>query len=367
MITVLAFASLLFQDKAEIIALKGGRVLTMSAAGELEGATILIADGKIKAIGKNVDVPMEATLIELPKTAVVVPGFIDAHSHLASVFEIEEATESVTPHVKAIEAFASQHRDVRNAVSSGVTLVAVAPGNGNLVGGRVALVRMNGRRLDRMIVSDSAAVKLSLGDEALRRDREPTSRTGALRLLRDLLRDPGDVKRSLVERRELALIHASGAGDIARALEVKESANLNAVLVHALDAKELASRIKDANVPVAFGPLTVADPRERLETPAALAKAGVKLAFVTDAPATAESQLRETAALAVKHGLDRQDALRALTIGAAEILGVGSRFGSLDAGKEADVVVYSGDPLSLASAIELVVVEGRIVHRKPKK
>ncbi len=297
-----------------------------------------------------------------------MPGFIDAHSHLASVFEIDESTESLTPQVRAVEGFSSTHADVRRATASGVTLVALAPGNGNLVAGRVGLVRINGRRLDRMIVSDSAALKLSLGDEALRRDREPTSRTGALRMLRDALRDPrGEISKSLIDRREPAIIHARLAADITRAVELKETFNLKAALVHADEATQVLERIRNGDVSVIFGPLTVSDKRAKLETPAKLAAAGVRLAFCTDAPASAEDQLRVTAAIAVKYGLDPKAALRALTLDAAALLGVGDRFGSLEEGREADVVVYGGDPLSLASPVELVVVEGRIVHRKPKR
>ena len=356
----LAIAVLLLapQAQSDVIVIKGGRFLTV-ANGDLEDAVIVIENGKIAKIGKEVAIPTGAKVIELPKGACVAPGFIDAHSYLASAFEVEEGTESVTPEVKAIEAFTSDHPDVRAALSSGVTMVAIAPGNGNLIGGRVGVLRLNGRRYDQMIVKDVAATKLSLSNEALRFDREPTSRQGAMTLLRRLLKEkPID---------GIVFLHASAADDIQRALDLAASFKLRAVLVHADEAGETVDAIKAAKIPVAFGPIFASDKREKLEAPAKLAKAGISIAFVSDAPATSESQLRLAAAIAMKHGLERDAALRALTMVPAAMLGLSDRVGSLEAGKDADLVIYSGDPLSLTSDVETVIVEGRISFQKPKK
>jgi imidazolonepropionase-like amidohydrolase len=349
----------------EVLAIKVSRALTV-AKGDLEDVVIVVRDGKIAKIGK--DIPSGARVIETPKGSVAAPGFIDAHSHLASAFEVEESTESVTPEVRAVEAFASDHPDVRGALGSGVTLVALAPGNGNLVGGRVGLIRLNGRRLDQMILKDAAGMKLSVSGDALRPDREPTSRQGALAMLRKLLADPrSEVAKALIDRKEPALIHASQADDIIRVAELKEAFKLRAVLVHGDGASEAIDAIRNAGVPVAFGPLLASDRREKLEAPGKLAKAGVRVAFVTDSPVASEADLRVMAAMAVKHGLDRREALRALTLTPAELLGIADRVGSLEEGKDADLVITGGDPLSLASGVELVLVEGRIVHEKPKK
>jgi imidazolonepropionase-like amidohydrolase len=367
----LAFAALVLtllpQEAEEVVALKGGRLLTVTK-GEIEDGIILIRGGKIAAVGKDVKIPDGARVIELARGSVVAPGFIDAHSHLASAFEVDETTESVTPEVKAIEAFASDHADVAEAAGSGVTVVAIAPGDGNLVGGRVGLIRLNGRRYDRMILKDSIGLKLSFSSEALRFDREPTSRQGAMTMLRNLLRDPkGEVARALLQRGEVALIRASGADDIARAAEFAANHKLRAVLVHADGADEAMDAIRAAKLPVAFGPLRTGDTREKLGTPAKLAKAGIAVAFISDAPTVSEANLRLSAVLAVRQGLDKDVALRALTLAPAEMLGIADRFGSLETGKDADLVVYTGDPLSMASAVETVIVEGRITYQKPKK
>jgi len=352
---------LLLQAKPEVIVLKGGRIVPVSGA-EIENGMILVADGKIQKFGASIDVPSGAKVIELAKGTWIVPGFIDAHSHLGSAFDVEESTESLTPEARAVEAFTSRHPDVRAALGSGVTTVALAPGNGNLVGGRVGIVKLNGQRYDRALLRGVAGTKASLGAEALRSDREPTSRTGAVAMLRDQLRDPkSDLRQSPL------FVHASTAGEIESALELQSTFGLKMTLVHARQAGDSVDRLAAAKLPVAFGPLFVSDRRETLETPGRLAKAGVPLAFITDAPATPEEHLRVIAAFAVKYGMDRDAALRALTTVPAEILGLSKDCGSIAEGKAADLVVWSGDPLSLPSTVDLVLVDGRITYQKGEK
>jgi imidazolonepropionase-like amidohydrolase len=360
---ILALVLLLAQaePKTEVLVLKGARIVPVAGA-EIDGGMILIAEGRIQKIGASIDVPAGAKVIELTRASWVLPGFVDAHSYLGSAFDVEEATESLTPEARAVEAFTSRHPDVRAALSSGVTTVALAPGNGNLVGGRVGVVKLNGQRYDKALRQVTAGFKASLGAEALRPDREPTSRKGAVSLLREQLRD---AKAEL--RTQPLFVHVQSPGEIESALELQSAFGLKMTLVHARGAGEVAERIAASKRPVAFGPLTVSDRREILEAPAKLAKAGVPLAFVSDAPVTAEEHLRVTAAFAVKYGLERETALRALTTVPAEILGLSSEAGSLAEGKAADVVVWSGDPLSLTSDVELVIVDGRVTWQKAGK
>lgn len=352
---------LLLQSTPEVLVLKGGRIVPVSGP-EIENGMILLSDGKIQKVGATVDVPAGAKVIELPKGAWVLPGFIDAHSHLGSAFDVEESTESLTPEARAVEAFTSRHPDVRSALGSGVTTVALAPGNGNLVGGRVGIVKLNGQRYDKALLRGVAGTKASLGAEALRPDREPTSRTGAVAMLREHLRDP---KSDL--RKTPLFVHATTPGEIESALELQSSFGLKMTIVHARQAGDAVERLAASKLSVAFGPLTVSDPRAILETPGKLAKARVPVAFITDAPATPEEHLRVAAAFAVKYGMDRGAALRALTTVPAEILGLSQNCGSLAEGKAGDVVVWTGDPLSLSSEVDLVVVDGRITWRRPGK
>ena len=226
----------------------------------------------------------------------------------------------------------------------------------------MGVVKLNGQRYDRALHKVTAGFKASLGAEALRPDREPTSRNGAAAMLREQLRDP---KAEL--RAQPLFVHVQSPGEIESALELQSAFGLKMTLVHARGAGESVERLKAAKLPVAFGPLTVSDRREILETPVCLARAGVPLAFISDAPVTAEEHLRVTAAFAVKYGLDRETAIRALTEVPAEMLGLSKDCGSLSEGKAADVVVWSGDPLSLTSDVELVIVDGRVTWRKDGK
>jgi imidazolonepropionase-like amidohydrolase len=342
----------------EILLLKGGRIVPVSGA-DLDAGMILIENGRIRSVGASIDAPPGAKVIEVARGSWILPGFVDAHSHLGSAFDVEESTESLTPEVRAVESFSSRHAEVRAALGSGVTSVALSPGNGNLVGGLVGVVKLNGQRYDRALRRVRAGLKASLGAEALRPDREPTSRTGAVALLRDRLRDPKSELRT-----QPIFLHVNTAGEIESALELNSAFQLRMILVHARQAGDSLDRLAAAKLPVAFGPLTVSERREVLETPGRLARAGVPLAFVSDAPATPEEHLRVSAAFAVKYGMDREAALRALTTVPAELLGLSKECGSIAEGKAADLVVWSGDPLALSSGVELVLVDGRITWRK---
>ncbi|HEX7901334.1 MAG TPA: amidohydrolase family protein [Planctomycetota bacterium] len=342
----------LLQEPSETLVLRG--LVLRDPAVEPEEATVVLAGGRILKIAAEAEIPAGAKTLALPKGAWIVPGFVDAHSHLGSAWEAEEPTEPLTPRVKAVEGFATRHPDVRDALASGVTRVAIAPGEGNVVGGRVGLVHLNGERYDRALQRDAAGLKASLGEETLRRDREPTSRGGALRLLRDFLRS-APLEGPL-------FVHASTEGEIRSALALKADTGARIVLVHAREAAKAVDALRAAGVAVAFGPLTPHDPLEILATPGLLAKAGVPVALISDAPRTSEAQLRVAAILAVKAGMSTADALRALTTTPASLFGLSC--GELKEGADADLVVWTGDPLSSASAAELAVVKGRVTFRR---
>jgi imidazolonepropionase-like amidohydrolase len=346
------------QGTEDAILIRGARVVPV-AGPDLENGSVLIQGGKIRKIGgPDLAAPAGALVLEAPPGAHVLPGFVDAHSHLGSAFEVEEPTEAVTPHLKAVDAFSSGHRDVRGSLGSGVTSVAIAPGNGNLVGGRIGVVKLNGARYDRALFRDAAALKASLSDDVLRRDREPTSRSGACRMLREFLggsRFPGPL-----------LVAASTPGEVHAALETLSARADGFVLVGARESGADAAAIAASGAAVAFPPLTVSDPRRVLETPGKLARAGVRVAFVSDAPRSSEEQLRVSAVFAVKYGMDRTAALRGLTTVPAALLGLSREIGSLEAGKDADVVIWSGDPLSLTSAVETVIVNGKVTWKRAR-
>ncbi|HEV3026801.1 MAG TPA: amidohydrolase family protein [Planctomycetota bacterium] len=358
--TTLALVLVLL-GQAEPVVLKGGRIVPV-AGPDIESGMLLIADGKVRAVGQALAVPPGAQVLELPKSSWILPGFIDAHSHLGSAFDVEESAEALTPEARAVEAFTSRHPDARAAMSSGVTLVALSPGNGNVVGGQVGVVRLSGDRYDLALLKSAVALKASIGFEALRTDREPTSRTGAVALLRTRLSDAAAPLPMLP-----IFLDATFPAEVESALDLAKASGRPMVLVHARPTAEQMQRLAASKIPVAVEPLTTSDRRDTLELPGRLAQAGVRFAFVSDAPAIPEELLRVSASFAVKYGLSRETALRALTTVPAELLGLQEERGSIGEGKAADLVVWSGDPLSLASEVLVVMIDGRVTWRKAEK
>ncbi len=347
------------------ILLRGGRIVPMSRA-MLESGELLIAGDRLVAIDAKIEPPAGAEIIDLPAGSWVTPGFIDAHTQLGLGPEADEITDPVSPHLRAADGIRSNHPALLEAAKSGFTLAAVAPGDANVVGGRYALLRLNGARLDRALHAEAAGLKFSLGDDAVREDGEPTSRPGALALLRRHLAMKGEVADSAVRRREPCLVNLRRADDIARFAELRASFDLRAAIVHADEAVRAIPALRNGKLGVAFGPLTPASTLEQLETPGRLEREGIPVALIGDAPAAAPHQVRWMAAVAVRHGLSPDAALRALTVVPARFLGIETEVGSLEAGRRADVVVWSGDPLAPGTEAILVISGGSIVHRKPK-
>jgi imidazolonepropionase-like amidohydrolase len=363
----LAFLLLLLPFQAAdsaTVAIRAGEVRTVSG-GAIESGVILVRDGKISGVAMGLKIPPGAEVIDLGPKSVVTPGFIDAHSHLASSRDVEEWTEAVTPQVHALDAFASHHPDATAAVRSGVTLVSIAPGPGNLVAGRTGLVRFAGPRFDHMIFRNPDGWKIGLTGEVLRSDRKPTSVSGSLRWLRELL--SGKVGQEINRTNRRVFLDARSVREIDEAIRLRKEFDLDAVLLHADESSRAIPAIRKSGIPVVLSPLGISDSVEYLSTPAKLAGAGIRFAFASDAPLTRESYLRLSASLAMRHGLGREDALRALTLSAAEILGVDKEVGSVEVGKLADLVIFDGDPLRLSSDVLLVMVGGKVVYQRNRK
>jgi len=363
----LAFLILLFllQDSDPTsIAVRAGKIQTVSHGDVLSG-TVYVRGEKIFKVTEGEESLKKIPLLEFGSDSVMVPGFIDAHSYLGSSLDVEEFTEAITPQVHALDAFSSQGEGIQDALKSGVTLVSIAPGPGNLISGRTGLLRLTGTRFDRMIFRNPYGMKVGLTNWVLRRDRKPTSASGALRLLRENLR--GEVGQFIKENRIPVLLDASSARQIQVALSLKKEFELDAVLLHADSGARVVPEIKKSGMAVILSPLGISDSMEYLSTPAKFAEAGIRFAFASDSPLTGESYLRLSATLSMRYGLSREEALRSLTLSAAEILGVAQEVGSLEKGKLADLVVFDGDPLDLSSDVLLVMVGGKVVYQRDRE
>src|SRR6266567_4525478 len=386
------------------VAISGGRVVPI-VGEEIPGGTVLIENGKIAAVGGNVPVPDGAGVIDAAGSWVL-PGFIEAHGHLGVSEEAEgwagqdtnEMTEPVTAHVRAIDAINPAEMGFRDAISGGVLAVNVNPGSGNPVGGQTVALKCWGRTVDQMALRQPSGMKSALGENPKRvygeQKKTPSTRLGTAAVIRGALVDAANYLRRIeaeqakpeaerkpvdrdlklealgrVLRREIPWRqHCHRADDIATAIRIADEFGYDLVIDHGTEAHLLADILAARDIPVIIGPLLTSRSKVELRNrslanPGKLARAGVTIAIATDHPVVPVHLLIVQAALAVREGLDRQTALRAVTINPARIMRVADRIGSLAVGKDGDVVVWSGDPFDVMSRVEQAWIGGREVYR----
>jgi imidazolonepropionase-like amidohydrolase len=366
----------------------------------VDGGTVLVTDGKITAVGSDVQVPDDAQVVDATGSWVV-PGFVEAHAHMGVHEEAEgwagqdtnEMTDPNGARMRALDAINPADEGFRDALSGGVTTAVVKPGSGNPIGGQTVALKMWGRIVDEMLLKQPASVKSALGENPKRvygdQKKLPSTRQGVAAVIRDALtkaqdyrarRDRAAEKGEPFERDNTCEVlvrvldgelpwsqHSHRADDIATAMRLQEEFGYRLILNHGTEAHLLADVIAERNIPVVIGPLfttrSKVELRNRhLRNPGLLAKAGVRIAITTDHPVVPINFLVHQATLAVKEGLDRDEALRALTINPATIMGLDDRVGSLTPGKDGDVVIWSGDPLDVMSRAQRVFVNGREVY-----
>ena len=386
------------------LAIVGGRVVPVT--GEpIDGGTVLIAAGKIVAVGRDLSVPDETPVIDAAG-GWVLPGFVEAHGHVGVHEEGEgwagqdtnEMTEPVTAHVRALDAINPADIGFRDAISGGVLAVNVNPGSGNPIGGQTAALKCWGRTVDEMLLKAPAGIKSALGENPKRvysqQKKMPSTRLGTAAVIRGALVDaanylqrieaeqakPEDERKPVdrdlklealgrVLRREIPWRqHCHRADDIATGLRIAEEFGYRLVIDHGTEAHLIADILAARDIPVVIGPLLTSRSKVELRnrslaTPGRLAAAGVTIAITTDHPVVPIHFLAYQAGLAVKHGLDRDTALQALTINPARIVGIDDRVGSIEPGKDADLVIWSGDPLDVQSRVERALVDGEEIYR----
>jgi imidazolonepropionase-like amidohydrolase len=388
---------------ATSIAITGGRVVPIE--GEpIDGGTVLLRDGKIAAVeGPGFTVPDGIDVVDATGKWVL-PGFIDAHAHAGVSEEAEgwagqdtnERTSPVTAQVRALDAINPADLGFRDAITGGILAVNVNPGSANPIGGQTAAIKCWGRTVDEMVLREPAGLKSALGENPKRvygdRKETPSTRLGTAAVIRGAFvealnyqskldaaerdSDSAPVGRDLklealcrVLRREIPWRqHCHRADDIATAMRMAREFGYDLVIDHGTEAYLLADQIAAASIPVIIGPLFTSRSKVELRNrslanPGRLAAAGVTIAITTDHPVVPIHFLIHQATLAVKEGLDPVTALRAVTINPARIIGCDDRIGSLTVGKDADVVIWSGDPLDVMSRAERAYVDGREIYR----
>ena len=361
-------------------------------------ADILVEAGKIKRIGKNLKAPKGATVVDA-QGLMVYPGFIDAHSHLGmdgygigyEGTDYNEMNDIVSPHLRAIDGFKPMQPTLRQAALAGVTTVNSGPGSANVLGGTFIAVKTVGERVDDMIVKRETAMKCAFGENPKRvyRDKGDSSRMTTAAKLREMLfkaqeymkkkeaaaDEPGkvpafDMKMEAllpVIRGEMPLkAHAHASEDIFTAIRIAREFDVKITLEHVTEGHLIAGALAKEDIPLAVGPsLTHATKFElrnkTFATPGVLAKAGCQVSIITDAPVIPQEYLPLCAALAVKSGMEPFQALQAITINPARHCGIQDKVGSLEAGKDADILLFEEDPFLLASKPVKVFVLGEEV------
>ncbi len=365
---------------------------------------ILVEDGKIKAIrkhmeeGHSMEVPAEAEIVDA-EGLQVYPGFVEAHGHIGldgygigyEGMDYNELNDIISPQMRGIDGVKPMDPALPKAAAAGVTCVCVGPGSANVLGGTFTTIKTVGKRVDDMVVRDGVAMKCAFGENPKRvyRDKKDSSRMTTAALLRETLfkakeymekkeaagddiskRPAFDMKLEAllpVMRKEIPLkAHAHAAEDLFTALRIAREFDLKITLEHVTEGHLIVEELAKENVPLAVGPTLTSASKFELRnkswiTPGVLAAAGCQVSIITDSPVIPQEYLPLCAGLAVQAGMDSFAALQAITINPAKHAGIADRVGSLEVGKDADMVITDGCPFEVSTKVKHVFIDGKRV------
>ena len=359
-------------------------------------ADILIENGKIAAIGENLsgDEVIDAVGLE------VYPGFVEAHSHIGLDgyatgpvgMDYNEMNDICCPQLRAIDGINPMDRSFEHARNAGVTTVCTGPGSANVLGGTFTAIKTVGKRVDKMIVKKEVAMKCAFGENPKRvySSKTDSCRMTTAAILRDALnkakryaakldaagddvsKQPAyDMKMEAllpVIRGELPLkAHAHQADDIFTAIRIAEEFGVKLTLEHVTEGHLIVDELAQTNYPMAVGPTMSHASKVELRnkswtTPGILAKAGCQVSIITDNSVIQQENLPLCAGMAVKAGMDPFQALQAITINPAKHIGIADRVGSLEVGKDADLVMTDGCPFEISTKVMRVLIDGNTVY-----
>lgn len=405
-----------------MLLIKNGLIMTM--AGEsLKDGFVLADEGKIKGVYRNREEAEQAIkeaqeagravggsaaekIEEIDASGMyVLPGFIDAHCHVGLFddgmgFEGEdgnEMTNPITPHLRAIDGIYHLDRSFEEAVRGGVTTVVTGPGSANVIGGQFAALKTCGNRVEDMILKDPVAMKIAFGENPKgayggEKKQSPQTRMATAALLRESLIEAKEYKQKQEEynkdkkkkdkpeydmkmealvkvlNRELPVkAHAHRADDILTAIRVAKEFNIDLTIEHCTEGYLLKDILKAEGVSAIVGPLLsdrskIELKNQSIKAPGILSEAGIKVAIMTDHPVIPVQYLSLCAAVAVREGMDEHEALKAITINAAEIAGIADRVGSLEEGKDADIIILTGHPFEYKTKVVKTIINGKVVY-----
>ncbi|MBL8863696.1 MAG: amidohydrolase family protein [Planctomycetes bacterium] len=321
-----------------------------TGAAVLENAVVVVADGRIRSVGA--EAPRGVEVLEHP--GVLTAGLIALHGPAGAVGETSDGTRPALPEARVGLAVDPRSVELVALHAAGITSILVTPDPAGITAGTSALVRT----ADGSILRDPAHLSLVFSAEGLAGNRAPTSRSGALAMLDELFAGTRGHVADAKAGRLPCLFEVRERDDVQRAVAFARQRKLAGALHGAALSGELASAIRGSGLAVISPVLGVGTPRRVLDAVAQLAKEEVPFGFGLDAPWNHQDSLRLSAVLCLRAGLDRAAAWRALTANAARIAGAGDRVGRIERGLDADLVLWSGDPLDLASRAEVVFTRG---------
>lgn len=369
----------------------------------IQSGYVLINNNKIQAIGPMTDCPsINDDTIDL-NNCKLYPGFVDAHSHLG-VFEDginfegddgNEMTDPSTPQLSVIDAINPFDRCFKEALTNGITCVACSPGSSNPIAGQIAIIKTFGQRIDDMIVKSPAAIKFSLGENPKtvynEKNQSPVTRMATAAIIREQLHKAKDYYKAITDfnsdndnfdppdynpkcealipllKRDIpAHFHAHRADDIFTAIRIAKEFNIRYAIIHATEGHLISQHLKDENTDVFCGPFLCDRDKPELKnltpkSPGIISRSGIRPSIITDHPVIPQQYLTVCAALAVKEGMDELEALKAITIYPATVLGIQDRVGCIKPGSDADLVVYDSHPLDFKAKPHMVFCNGQII------
>ena len=378
---------------------KNGKILTMTGRNYEKGC-VLVDNGKIVQVAEKIGETSDMEVIDA-EGCIVMPGIIEAHCHIGIHEEDKgfegadgnETTDPVTPYLRALDAVNPMDTAFDDAVKAGITSVMTGPGSANVIGGQFVFMKTSGKCIDDMVVKEPSAMKIAFGENPKRvynsKGKMPSTRMATAALLREALTKAKAYKAKkekaikagelfeedfkleslipVLERKIPLKAHAHRADDILTAIRIAKEFNVRMTLDHCSEGQFIADKIKQTGFPAIIGPTLTA--RSKIEvqnktfkTPGILAKAGIKVAITTDHPVVPVQYLPICAGFAAKEGLGIEEAYKAMTINSAEICGVDDRVGSLEVGKDADIAIFTGNPMEVFTETKYTIINGKVVY-----
>jgi imidazolonepropionase-like amidohydrolase len=386
-------------------------IIWTAASDPIDGGTLLVEDGKIVSVGTDLDTDGYEIVDCAGK--YLLPGFIDAHVHTGvwgegarDDHDANEVTDAITPYVRMLDAIYPEDIGFEDARRGGVTTLGITHGSANAIGGQMAVVKASGLVADDMVIREPAGVKMALGENPKRvgesLKRAPVTRMGTAYLARKAFFDAIEYRKDWEHHRALKAIedakpeserkplrepkrdlgmetllmvldgeipvrnHAHRMDDIRTAIRLSEEFGYRLVIDHATEGWRIPDEIVSRNIPVAIGPLyTAASKREVNRRTAAavgiMVDAGATVAIMTDSPVNTVDTLRDLVIIAIREGLSEERALETVTTNPAAILEVDDRVGSLEPGKDADFLIFDGDPWDGRNKVQATYIEGEMV------